>query len=137
MSGKLKAKKAQKIEELNARAAAVRMGGKGTARRTKKVAHRKGSADDKKLQGALQRVPGFGTITGIEEVNMFDAEGNVLHFQNPRVQGSVEAATFSVTGHCEKKKIDELLPGIINQLGIENLMQLKNVADAAAKAEAK
>lgn len=39
--------------------------------------------DDKKLQGALKKL-NVQPITGVEEVNMFKEDGNVLHFSAPK-----------------------------------------------------
>merc|ERR1712004_92176 len=51
--------------------------------------------------------------------------GTVIHFNNPKVQASLAANTFAVTGHAENKQITEMLPGILNQLGAESLTHLK------------
>ncbi len=51
------------------------------------------------------------TIPGIEEVNMIKEDGSVIHFNNPKVQASLAANTFAVTGHADNKQITELLPG--------------------------
>lgn len=48
--------------------AQVRIGGKGTARRKKKVVHRSATTDDKKLQSTLKKLA-VSTIPGIEEVS--------------------------------------------------------------------
>jgi len=39
--------------------------------------------DDKKLQGALKKL-NVQPIAGVEEVNMFREDGNVLHFTAPK-----------------------------------------------------
>lgn len=60
------------------------IGGKGTPRR--KVVKKSGAAaaqDDKKLQVALKKL-NVQAIPGIEEVNMFQEDGNVLHFNAPK-----------------------------------------------------
>ena len=59
-------------------------GGKGTVRR-KIVRKTKPSTaqDDKKLQGALKKL-NVQPIPGVEEVNMFREDGNVLHFSAPK-----------------------------------------------------
>lgn len=64
-------------------------GGKGTVRR-KVVRKPKPSAaqDDKKLQGALKKL-NVQPITGVEEVNMFREDGNVLHFTAPKGELSI------------------------------------------------
>ncbi|XP_041360373.1 transcription factor BTF3 homolog 4-like [Gigantopelta aegis] len=109
----------------------VRIGGKGSARRKKKVIHRTATTDDKKLQSSLKKLA-VNTIPGIEEVNMIKEDGSVIHFNNPKVQASLAANTFAVTGHAENKQIAELLPGILNQLGAESLSSLKKLASTVA-----
>ena len=45
----------EKLKQLQAQ---VRIGGKGTARRKKKVVHRTATTDDKKLQSSLKKLSG-------------------------------------------------------------------------------
>jgi hypothetical protein len=62
----------------------LRTGGKGTVRR--KIVRKPkptNSQDDKKLQGALKKL-NVQPIAGVEEVNMFREDGNVLHFSAPK-----------------------------------------------------
>merc|ERR1711890_21222 len=114
-------------EKLKMLQAQVRIGGKGTVRRKKKVVHRTATTDDKKLQSSLKKLS-VNNIPGIEEVNMIKDDGTVIHFNNPKVQASLAANTFAVTGHAENKQITEMLPGILNQLGAESLTHLKKLA---------
>merc|ERR1712032_1689677 len=72
------------------------------------------TTDDKKLQSSLKKLS-VNNIPGIEEVNMIKDDGTVIHFNNPKVQASLAANTFAVTGHAENKQITEMLPGILNQ----------------------
>merc|ERR1711863_257036 len=102
-------------EKLKQLQALVRIGGKGTARRKKKVVHRTATTDDKKLQSSLKKLS-VNSIPGIEEVNMIKDDGTVIHFNNPKVQASLAANTFAVTGHGENKQITDLLPGILKKL---------------------
>ena len=118
----------EKLKQLQAQ---VRIGGKGTARRKKKVVHRTATTDDMKLQSSLKKLS-VNNIPGIEEVNMIRDDGTVIHFNNPKVQASLAANTFAVTGHGENKQITELLPGILNQLGTESLTHLKKLASNVA-----
>lgn len=46
-----------------------------------------GAQDDKKLQGALKKL-NVQPIPGVEEVNMFREDGNVLHFTAPKGETS-------------------------------------------------
>merc|ERR1711983_728473 len=121
----------EKLKQLQAQ---VRIGGKGTARRKKKVVHRTATTDDKKLQSSLKKLS-VNNIPGIEEVNMIKDDGTVIHFNNPKVQASLAANTFAVTGHGENKQITDLLPGILNQLGAESLQHLKKLASNVPTAD--
>ena len=78
------------------------------------------------LQGALKKL-GVSPIGDIEEVNLIMDNGNVVHFSHPKVQASIPSNTYVVSGHSETKKLADMLPGIMNQLGVENVGQLKNI----------
>ncbi|XP_052318848.1 transcription factor BTF3 homolog 4-like isoform X1 [Oncorhynchus keta] len=100
----------------------------GTARRKKKVVHRTATADDKKLQSSLKKLA-VNNIAGIEEVNMIKYDGTVIHFNNPKVQASLSANTFAITGHAENKQLTEMLPGILSQLGADSFTSLRKLAE--------
>ncbi|XP_057855391.1 nascent polypeptide-associated complex subunit beta [Cryptomeria japonica] len=120
-------------EKLMKMAGAVRTGGKGTVRRKKKAVHKTTTTDDKRLQSTLKRL-GVSSIPAIEEVNIFKDE-MVIHFVNPKVQASIGANTWVVSGSPQTKKLQDLLPGIINQLGPDNLINLKKIAQQFQKQE--
>lgn len=107
-------------------ATSVRTGGKGSVRRKKKAVHKTTSTDDKRLQNTLNRL-GVNTIPQIEEVNLF-FDDNVVHFSNPKVQASIAANTYVVSGASQEKKLADMLPGIINQMGPDSLSNLKRMA---------
>merc|ERR1712097_40118 len=109
--------------------ASVRIGGKGTVRRKKKVVHRMNSTDDKRLQNTLKRL-GINSIPAIEEVNLFMENGEVIHFTNPKVQASIAANTYVIIGHAETKKLQDLFPGILNQVDKSVLPSLKKIAES-------
>ncbi|XP_004523902.1 putative mediator of RNA polymerase II transcription subunit 26 [Ceratitis capitata] len=117
---------AEKLKRLQSQ---VRIGGKGTARRKKKVMHQTATTDDKKLQSSLKKLS-VSTIPGIEEVNIIKDDLTVIHFNNPKAQASLSANTFAVTGHGETKKIVEMLPEILPQLGQETVVQLRMFANS-------
>ncbi|XP_006650903.2 basic transcription factor 3-like [Oryza brachyantha] len=118
-------------ERLMKMAGAVRTGGKGTVRRKKKAVHKTGTTDDKRLQSTLKRV-GVSTIPAIEEVNIFK-DDLVIQFVNPKVQASIAANTWVVSGSPQTKKLQDVLPGIINQLGPDNMEHLKRIAEEMQK----
>ena len=108
---------------------AARLGGKGTPRRKKKRVHKSTATDDKKLMSTLKKL-GVNHIPGVEEVNMIRTDGKVIHFDKPKVQAAIAANTFSISGNSSVKGINELLPGILPQLGPESLPHLKSAADS-------
>ncbi|XP_070564074.1 transcription factor BTF3 homolog 4-like [Ptychodera flava] len=118
----------ERLQKLQAQVAQVRIGGKGSARRKKKVVHRTATTDDKKLQSSLKKLS-VNNIPGIEEVNMIKDDGTVIHFTNPKVQASLAANTFAVSGQAENKQITEMLPGILSQLGTDSLANFRKLAE--------
>ncbi|KAK9091431.1 hypothetical protein Sjap_024608 [Stephania japonica] len=118
-------------EKLIKMAGAVRTGGKGSVRRKKKAVHKTSTTDDKRLQSTLKRI-GVNVIPAIEEVNIFK-DDNVIQFVNPKVQASIGANTWVVSGTPQTKKLQDILPGIINQLGPDNLDNLRKLAEQFQK----
>merc|ERR1711937_908443 len=121
-----------KLAKLQAMAQASRTGGKGTVRRKKKVVHKTTTTDDKRLQNTLKRL-GINSIPAIEEVNLFMESGEVIHFTNPKVQASIAANTYVIIGHAEVKKLQDLFPGILNQVDKSVLPSLKKIAEECSK----
>ncbi|XP_013113979.1 transcription factor BTF3 homolog 4 [Stomoxys calcitrans] len=119
------------VEKLKKLQAQVRIGGKGTPRRKKKIVHSTPATDDKKLQSSLKKLS-VNTIPGIEEVNIIKNDGTVIHFNNPKAQASLPTNTFAITGHGENKSISDMLPGILTQLGPQDITQLKKIASELA-----
>ncbi|ATY60505.1 nascent polypeptide-associated complex (NAC) subunit [Cordyceps militaris] len=111
--------------------------GKGTPRRPAKRGPARSGTDDKKLLQTLKKL-NTQPIQGIEEVNMFKEDGNVIHFKGPKVNASVPSNTFAIYGNGEDKELTELVPGILNQLGPDSLASLRKLAEsyqAMSKAE--
>lgn len=98
----------------------------GSVRRKHKAVRKAAVADDKRLKSTLNRL-NVRDIPAIEEVNLFREDGNVIHFVNPKVQASIAANTYVVAGTSETKKLQDLLPGIITQLGPDSLDYLKKM----------
>merc|ERR1711971_1181870 len=102
----------------------------GTVRRKKKVNTRSPAAQsDVKLGAALKKL-GATNIPGIEEVNLFKEDGKVIHFVNPKVQASIAANTYIISGPSDTKPLQELLPSIVSQLGMDNISQLQSAMAA-------
>ena len=111
--------------------ASTSTGGKGSVRRkNKKVSRSAAAQSDAKLGTTLKKL-GATNIPGIEEVNLFKEDGKVIHFTNPKVQAAIAANTYVISGPNEEKSLQELLPSIVSQLGMDNLSQLQSMAAQA------
>ncbi|KAL0903717.1 hypothetical protein M5K25_028114 [Dendrobium thyrsiflorum] len=119
------------VERLQKMAGAVRTGGKGSMRRKKKAVHKTTTTDDKRLQSTLKRI-GVNAIPAIEEVNIFK-DDSVIQFQNPKVQASIAANTWVISGSPQTKKLQDFLPALISQLGPDNLENIKKLAEQFQK----
>ncbi|KAJ9180987.1 hypothetical protein P3X46_009164 [Hevea brasiliensis] len=118
-------------EKLMKMAGAVRTGGKGSMRRKKKAVHKTTTMDDKRLQSTLKRI-GVNAIPAIEEVNIFK-DDIVIQFVNPKVQASIAANTWVVSGSPQTKKLQDILPQVLGHLGPDNLDNLKKLAEQIQK----
>ncbi|PIN09973.1 RNA polymerase II general transcription factor BTF3 [Handroanthus impetiginosus] len=100
-------------------AGSVRTRGKGTMRRKKKAVRKTTTTDHKRLQSTLKRI-GANAIPAIEE-------DLVIQFTDPKVQASIAANTWVVG------ELQDILPQIINQQGLDNLENLKKLAEQFQK----
>jgi len=111
------------------------LGGKGTQRRKVKSSTNRPAgasvADDKKLLPQFKKL-GLNAIQGIEEVNMFTSNNEVIHFSSPKVLASLQANTYAIQGSHETKTLKEMLPRVLSQIGNENLLSLRKMVEAAA-----
>ncbi|RKF58016.1 Nascent polypeptide-associated complex subunit beta [Erysiphe neolycopersici] len=119
----------EKLKRMQQSVRIVFYSGKGTPRRKVKKVHKNAGTDDKKLQTALKKL-NVQPIQAIEEVNMFKADGNVIHFAAPKVHAAVPSNTFAIYGNGEDKELTELVPGILNQLGPDSLASLRKLAES-------
>mmetsp|Transcript_18656 Transcript_18656/g.32397 ORF Transcript_18656/g.32397 Transcript_18656/m.32397 type:complete len:181 (-) Transcript_18656:138-680(-) len=117
----------EKLAKLQKLANNVRTGGKGTVRRKRKAAHKSAPTDEKKVQAALKKL-GLSQIPNIEEAHLFREDGKVMVFKNPKLQGSIGANTFALSGPNDLKDVTELVsPELLSQLGGGNLQQLEEL----------
>jgi len=124
----------ERLKELQKQAEGVRIGGKGTARRKKKVMHHAVVKDDKQLINTLKKL-GANPIPGIEEVNLFRNDNMVITIKNPKVQTALACNTFSVAGTAVEKPVSEVMSSFPN-MNQESLMQLRNLGDMLSRARA-
>merc|ERR1712136_469665 len=94
--------------KLNRLSENVRIGGKGSMRRKKKVGTTTSSGfDEKKLNTTLKKLS-VGPLQGtIEEACIFFDQGHVRHFINPKVQGSQTCNLLVLAGSSTEKSFDQ------------------------------
>jgi len=107
----------------------VRIGGKGSMRKKNKVPHKNNQVDDKKVKSAIKKL-GVQPLPGIDEVNFFQDDNMVLHFQSPQIEGNIRDNFFVISGKGETKSLRDLMPGIIPQLGPKSMDFLKEFLTA-------
>ena len=121
------ARKAMIAKRFGGSTLGARTGGTGTTRRKTKGASR-GGGDDKKLSGVLKKM-GLSELKGVEEANIIKDDGTCIHIRQPKIQTSVPSNTYVINGNAETKKLEELLPGILTQLGEESMDYLRAFAE--------
>ena len=102
------------------------VGGKGGARRTKKVAKKVDKNEDKKLKQQLKKF-NVQQFPDIDEVNFFKDDDTVMNFKRPAVDFSVRDNLLVVSGNPDTKDIESMLPDILKQCGPEQAAKLKDV----------
>ena len=111
-------------EKLRGKLGDVRTGGKGSVRRKTRSAHPNAAAADAKVLGFLNKMRAQ-PLQGVDEVSMIHNDGNMTVFQNPKFYAAAHANTFAVQGPSRTRNMEEMLPMLMKQLGVENMDQLK------------
>ena len=114
--------------------AKTQIGGKGGARRTKKVSKKADKNEDKKLKQQLKKF-NVQSLPDIEEVNFFKDDDTVMNFKRPAVDFSVRDNLLVVSGNPQVKEIESMLPDILKQVGPEQAAKLKDVVKKDDKVE--
>lgn len=97
----------------------------GVRVKAKKVSR---EVDDVKLMETLGKLKAT-KVENVEEANFFKDDGKVLHFSRVGVQAASASNVFAFTGYPQEKDITQLIPGILPQLGSENLDALRRLAE--------
>ncbi|CBH17970.1 transcription factor btf3, putative [Trypanosoma equiperdum] len=93
-------------ETLRRRAEFVRTGGRGSVRRTVKVAHRN-TGDDKKVQQVLKRL-NVSPFNDVDDAVLYRHDGTAYYFEKPKVQASMQSQCFVVSGAYDVKEASEV-----------------------------
>ena len=86
-----------------------------------------------KIFSSPERILGVNNISHTDEVTIFTNQGTVRHYHNSKVQVSLAASTFTITGHAEAKLLTESLPSILTQLGTDSGTSVRRLAEVLSK----
>ena len=122
-----RAKMANKFKGIN-----TRLGGKGTQKRKVKKTDKGNMSSSKKLK-AIEKKLGTAPLPDIAEVNLFREDGDVWHFSNPNVRGSIQNQVLVVSQEPELKNLKNNFAEFISHLGPKDLGKLKDIIGEEAK----
>ena len=116
----------EKLKQLQAQ---VRIGGKGTARRKKKVVHRTATTDDKKLQSSLKKLSGACNVFLINISSLSSPKNQFCYLCSSDRCVEVDTLVSGCGGgvsrtsdlnqiHCELMKINSTI--IVNELFLDH-----------------
>ncbi|KAK1427056.1 hypothetical protein QVD17_15738 [Tagetes erecta] len=111
------------VEKLMKMAGAVRTRGKGSMRRKKKAVHKATTTDDKRLQITLKRIG----------VMQYPQSRKLTCLRMKLSFTSIGANTWVVSGSPQTKKLQDILPEILNHLSPDNLDNLRNIVERFQK----
>ena len=110
----------------------TRLGGKGTQKRkVKKV--EKGNMSATKKMKAIEKKLGTAPLPDIAEVNLFREDGDVWHFSNPNIRGSIQNQVLVVSQAPELKNLKNNFAEFISHLGPKDLGKLKDMIGEEVK----
>lgn len=92
--------------------------------------------DDSKLYSAIAKLRGV-TIDDVAEANFFNEDGTVMHFNKVGLQIAQDYNTSVVYGIPQTKKLDEMFPQILPQLGAEAFQALAQLEEQMKQFEEK
>ena len=104
----------------------TKLGGKGTQKRkVKKV--EKGNMSATKKMKTIEKKLGTAPLPDIAEVNLFRDDGDVWHFSNPNIRGSIQNQVLVVSQEPELKNLKNNFAEFISHLGPKDLGKLKDM----------
>ena len=116
-----RAKLAQRFKGVN-----TRLGGKGTQKRKHKVKDKNNMSSSKKMKN-IEKKLGVSPLPDIAEVNLFRSDGNVWHFANPNLKGSIQNQVLIVSQEPEIKNIQNNFAEFVSHMGPNEMSKLKDM----------
>ena len=116
-----RAKLAQRFKGVN-----TRLGGKGTQKRKHKAKDKNKMSTSKKMK-TIEKKLGVQPLPDIAEVNLFRDDGNVWHFANPNLKGSIQNQVLIVSQEPEIKDIQNNFAEFVSHMGPNEMSKLKDM----------
>ena len=116
-----RAKLKQKFKGVN-----TRVGGRGTQKRKLKVKDKNNMSSSKKMK-TIEKKLGVAPLPDIAEVNLFRNDGNVWHFPNPNIKGSIQNQVLIVSQEPEIKNLQNNFAEFVSHMGPNEMGQLKEL----------
>ena len=116
-----RAKLAQRFKGVN-----TRLGGKGTQKRKLKVKDKNKMSVSKKMK-TVEKKLGVAPLPEIVELNLFRNDGNVWHFANSNVKGSIQNQVFIVSQEPEIKDLQSNFAEFVSHMGPNEMGKLKEM----------
>ena len=116
-----RAKLAQRFKGVN-----TRLGGKGTQKRKHKAKDKNKMSTSKKMK-TIEKKLGVQPLPDIAEVNLFREDGNVWHFANPNLKGSIQNQVLIVSQEPEIKNIQNNFAEFVSHMGPNEMSKLKDM----------
>ncbi|CCD25130.1 Egd1p NDAI_0E03130 [Naumovozyma dairenensis CBS 421] len=92
--------------------------------------------DDTKLHAQLAKMNAV-TVDNVAEANFFREDGSVMHFNRVGVQVAPQHNTSVFYGLPQEKKLQELFPAVLPQLGAEAIQALNQLTSQLKEHEEK
>lgn len=131
--------KLAKLKKLSSKNQTVKVGGKRINKKPSTSAATSAYLLETEKLTTMMKAKNGHTLPDVQEINFFCDDGEILHFENtliskPTVMQS-EAGNFTAITNAkyQVKTVTELLPGIIKQVGVQNMDLLQKATKELMK----
>ncbi|KAL6927744.1 hypothetical protein ACO0SA_004367 [Hanseniaspora valbyensis] len=131
--------KLAKLKKLSSKNKTVKVGGKRINKKPTTSATTSASlVEGEKIMNIMKAKNGH-SLPDVQEINFFCDDGEILHFENtliskPTVTQSEEGNVTAITNaKYQSKTVTELLPGILKQVGVQNMGLLEKATKELMK----
>lgn len=131
--------KLEKLKKLSSKNKTVKVGGKRINKKPSASAAATAALAESEKILSMMKAKNGKTLPDVQEINFFCDDGEILHFENtliskPTVTQSESGDFTAITNaKYQSKTVVELLPGIIKQVGVQNMDLLQKATKELMK----